>query len=126
MSAQRVRIPVKAWYGDEEMELDFPENWEVHECRMAGHDTPQMSDEELVEALQNPIGTAPIKELAKGKKQVVILFDDLTRPAPTWKILPFVIDELHEADITDDQIRFVTAYANHVAMSREDFVKKLG
>ena len=126
MNAQRIRIPIKAWYGDEEMELTFPEQWDVQEYRMAGHDTPPLSDEQLDQALKNPIGTQTISELAKGKKQVAILFDDLTRPAPTWKILPLVLKELHDVGITEDQIRFVTAYANHVAMSQEDFVKKLG
>ena len=126
MSAQNIRIPIKAWYGDEAMDLNFPESWEVHECRMAGHDTPPLRDDQLYEALQNPMGTKSIREMAQGRKQVVILFDDLTRPAPTWKILPFVLEELHGAGITDDQIRFVTAYANHAAMSQEDFVKKLG
>jgi len=126
MNTQAVRIPIKAWYGDEEMELNFPETWEVHECRMAGHDTPPLSDEQLREALRNPLGTQPLSEMAQGKKQVVILFDDLTRPAPTWKILPLVLEELQQAGITDDQIRFVTAYANHAAMCQEDFVKKLG
>jgi len=126
MTEQRIRIPIKAWYGDEEMELHFPENWQIHECRMAGHDTPPISDEQMAEALNHPIGTKTIKELARGKKRVVILFDDLTRPAPTWRILPMVLTQLHEAGIKDDQIRFVTAYANHAAMSQEDFVKKLG
>jgi nickel-dependent lactate racemase len=64
--------------------------------------------------------------MARGRKQVVILFDDLTRPAPTWRILPFVLEELREAGIADDQIRFVVGYANHAAMCLEDFSKKLG
>lgn len=126
MNTRAIRIPIKAWYGDEEMELQFPETWEVHECRMAGHDTPPVSDEQLREALRHPLGTAPLREMAQGRKQVVILIDDLTRPAPTWKILPYVLEELHEAGITDDHIRFVTAFANHAAMCQEDFVKKLG
>jgi len=126
MNEQRIQVPIKAWYGDEKMDLSFPEKWQVHECRMTGHDTPPLTDEQMGQALENPIGTKPIKELAQGKKQVVILFDDLTRPAPTWKILPLVLARLHEAGIADDQIRFVTAYANHAAMSQEDFVKKLG
>ncbi len=126
MNTQTIRIPIKAWYGDEEMELSFPESYAVHECRMAGHDTPPLSDENIIESLQNPLGTKPIRELAQGKKKVVILFDDLTRPAPTWKVLPFVLEELQQAGIADDQIRFVTAFANHAAMSQEDFVKKLG
>jgi nickel-dependent lactate racemase len=64
--------------------------------------------------------------MARGRKRVVILFDDLTRPAPTWKILPFVLEELQAAGIADDQIRFVGAFANHAAMCLEDFAKKLG
>jgi nickel-dependent lactate racemase len=126
MNAQTIRIQTKAWYGDEEMVLQFPEAWEVRECRMAGHDTPPLNEEQLREALAQPLGTEPLRQMARGRKEVVILFDDLTRPAPTWKILPFVLKELHEAGITDDQIRFVTAYANHAAMCQEDFVKKLG
>ena len=126
MNVQTIHIPIKAWYGDEEMELSFPEAWEVEECRMVGHDTPALSDDGLREALRQPLGTQPLREMARGRKQVVILFDDLTRPAPTWRILPFVLEELLEADIADDRIRFVGAFANHAAMSQEDFVKKLG
>ena len=126
MNTHTVSIPIKAWYGDEETELQFPETWDVQTCRMAGHDTPALSDDRLREALRHPLGTEPLREMAQGKKQVVILFDDLTRPAPTWKILPFVLEELREAGITDDQIRFVGAFANHAAMCLEDFAKKLG
>lgn len=126
MNAQTIRIPIKAWYGDEEMELHLPESWEVQECRMAGHDTPPLTDEHLREALRRPLGTEPLRQMARGRKQVVILFDDLTRPAPTWKILPFVLEELREAGIADDRIRFVGAFANHAAMCLEDFAKKLG
>ena len=126
MSVRSCRIPIKAWYGDEEMELTFPSRWDVVECRMAGHDAIPMTDEEISTALKNPMGTQPLKELARGKKDVVILFDDLTRPAPTWKILPFVIRELRSAGIEDEHIRFVAAYANHAAMRLNDFTKKLG
>jgi nickel-dependent lactate racemase len=126
MKAKTIRIPVKAWYGDEEMELQFPETWDVQECRMAGHDTPALSDEQLRGALQRPFGTEPLRQLARGRKRAVILFDDLTRPAPTWQILPWVLEELGEAGMADDQIRFVAAYANHAAMCYEDFAKKLG
>ena len=45
--------------------------------------TPEISDAEIREALDNPYGTETLAEMAKDKEQVVILFDDLTRPAPT-------------------------------------------
>lgn len=96
---------------------------------MAGHDTPPLNDEQLRAALDNPFGSKTLKELARGKAQkahnaqVAILFDDLTRPAPTWRIVPFVLETLHDAGIKEEQIRFVAAYANHAAMCREDFAK---
>ncbi|MDP6037597.1 MAG: lactate racemase domain-containing protein, partial [Candidatus Latescibacteria bacterium] len=124
--AHNINVPVKAWYGEEEMSLDFPDTWDVQHCPMVGHDTPALDDAQIREALENPYDTATLREMAKGKKQVVILFDDLTRPAPTHRILPFVLESLADAGIEDDQIRFVGAFANHAAMSQEDFVKKLG
>ena len=125
MNAQTVRILTKAWYGDEEMELQFPETWEVQECRMAGHDMPPLTNERIHDALKHPLGTKPLHEMANGKKQVVILFDDLARPTPIWKILPFVLKELKEAGISDDQIRFVAAHGTHLPLRQGDFVKKL-
>lgn len=126
MGTGKIKIPIKAWYGEEELTLNFPDQWDVTECRMAGHDTPALSDDQLKEQLANPYGTETLDKLAKGKKEVVILFDDLTRPAPTSRILPFVLKTLHAAGIEEDHIRFVGAFANHVAMMKDDFVKKLG
>ena len=126
MDTTTIRIPTHAWYGDCDMELQFPATWQVEECRMAGHDTPALDDDQLRAQLDSPLGTPRLRELARGRKQAVILFDDLTRPAPTWRILPLVLEELHAAGLTEDQIRFVGAFANHAVMSQEDFVKKLG
>jgi nickel-dependent lactate racemase len=126
MIKQMIRILTNAWYRDEEMELQFPGGWEVQESRMAGHNTPPLSEERILECLQKPLGTRPLKEMAVGKKQVVIIFDDLARPSPTSKIIPSILQELHKAGIQDDQIRFVAASATHAAMHQEDFVKKLG
>ena len=64
MPETSVRIPERAWYGDTETELTFPEGWQVQECRMAGHDTPELSDAEIREALENPIGAPALSELA--------------------------------------------------------------
>ena len=69
MTTQNIRIPIKAWYGDEEMDLNFPKRWEINECRMAGHDTPPLSDEQLKEALQSPLETKSLREMAQGKKR---------------------------------------------------------
>src|SRR4030042_1538824 len=68
----------------------------------------------------------PLREYAKGKKEVAILFDDLTRSTRVFEIIPYILEELAEAGIQDDQVRFIAAIANHQALDRASMVKKLG
>lgn len=123
---QRTRLRVDAWFGEREIELNFPANWEVDERRMAGHDRTALTDEEMQVALHNPIDSPRLSEIARGKKEVVILFDDITKPTPTYRIIPFVLEELHAADIDDDHIRFLCAAAAHRYPTYRELVSKLG
>lgn len=125
-TAKVMRVPTKAWFGDDGIDLHFPDSWDVIECRMAGHDAEPLSDEGIRGALRNPLGAEPLQEIARGRKRVAILFDDLTRPTPAWRVIPFVLEELHAVGIEDDQIRFIAAFANHHTMVRHDHVKKIG
>ena len=46
--------------------------------------TTELSEKELVEqSLDNPIGSKSLEELAKGKKDIVIISSDHTRPVPS-------------------------------------------
>ena len=63
------------------------------------------TEAELVEeALRNPIGTPPLRELAKGKKKIVLITSDHTRAVPSKLTLPILLREIREgnpeADIT--------------------------
>ena len=115
-----------AWYGDTELELQFPPSWDVTVYHMRGYSAPALSEEQIKQAFANPIGTQRIRELAKGKKEVVILFDEMTRPTKVFQLVPYVLQELEEAGIPDDNIRFISTLGNHRAMGRLDLVKKLG
>ena len=126
MNTKKVIVPILAWYGDEEYELEFPESWDVTVCNMQGANAPPLSDNEIKKAFANPIGTKTIEELAKGKKEVAILFDDLTRPTPIKIIVPFVLEQLATAGIPDDNIRFIAAFGAHGCMDGIAFRKKLG
>jgi nickel-dependent lactate racemase len=93
---------------------------------MAGHDKPSLSDDEMRSALQSPIGTPRLSEMAKGAKQVCILFDDIPKPTPSSRIMPFVLEELHAGGVTDEQIRFVCAPGTHRPLIYPEMVAKLG
>ena len=109
----KVRVPQLYWYDPSELELDFPESWEVHFCPPRGHDRPRLSAEGMQRAFDNPIGTPRLRELARGRREVAILFDDTTRPLRTHEVAPYVLKELAEAGIADEQIRFIAATGTH-------------
>jgi lactate racemase len=93
---------------------------------MNGHSVPELTPAQMQAALAKPLNTKKLRELAVGKKQVAILFDDISRPTPIHSILPHVLKELHEAGIPDTSIRFICATGCHGAHSYQDFERKLG
>lgn len=121
-----IEVPQLPWHGAKPLELALPGEWQVDVCNMAGYNRPAMNDDQIRVAIASPVGAPPIRELARGKSEVVILFDDLSRPTRAARIVPFVLDELALAGISDDRIRFVAAYGAHGPMNRVDLTKKLG
>ncbi|HJX12745.1 MAG TPA: lactate racemase domain-containing protein, partial [Dehalococcoidales bacterium] len=122
----RIKLPQLAWHGQKELDLDLPPGWRVDVCRMAGHDRPALKPAEIGKAVARPPGLPPLREYARGKKEVVVIFDDMTRVTRAADIVPHVLAELAAAGIADGQVRFIAAVGCHGAMSRLDFVKKLG
>jgi nickel-dependent lactate racemase len=121
-----VSVPQLAWWNDGEAKLSFPRDWEVTACYMQGHNAPKLSKEGFRKAFQNPIGTPPIREMARNKKNVVILFDDLSRPTKVAEIVPFVLEELAVGGVEEKDIQFICALGAHGAMTAIEFTKKLG
>ncbi len=121
-----ITLPQLAWHGTKKLELPLPDSWQVKLYNMAGYNRPAMKPDEIKASITNLIGTAPIRELAKGKNEVVIIFDDMTRVTRAAGIVPFILEELAEAGIPDNRIRFIASLGCHGALDRLDFVKKLG
>ncbi len=75
--------------------------------------------EEVVRSLQEPIGSPKLSEIVKPGEKVVIVTSDVTRPIPSYKVLPPVLDELTKAGIPDDDITVVFALGSHGGHSEE-------
>ena len=121
---QTVHIPWKAWYGDEQFALSFPADWNVKLCPI--HDAPALTPDQIQAAFDNPIGTPRLSVLAQGKRNAVIVFDDISRPTKGEQILKFVLAELAQSGIGRDQVKIIFALGAHRPMMRDDIVKKLG
>jgi nickel-dependent lactate racemase len=112
------------WHGRERLRLEWPESWQVQVCRMA--DAPAVAPEAIPAALERPVGSASIAELARGRGSCCILVDDMTRPTPAARILPALLSELESAGLAGEDIFFIVANGAHRALTRDDLVKKLG
>ncbi len=113
-----------AWHGDKELTLNFPTGWEVE--MLNPKDAPALSDAQIEQAFAEPIGTKRIAELAKGKKSAAIIVDDLSRPTPAFKVIPFLLQELFAAGVPKSEIRFVVGVVAHRPISEEEMAKKVG
>ncbi len=114
------------FFGDAEIRLTFPQGFELDVLRMPGHDAPGVTDDQILTALREPVGTQPLADLAAGKKTVCITFDDLTRPTPMSRVVPSVLAELRRAGIKDENIIFQGSFGSHSAMYQQDMAAKLG
>jgi nickel-dependent lactate racemase len=123
---QTVNLPQTAWFGPKVLELKFPDDWHIQSCYMQGYNRPAISDQMIIDSLRNPLGTTPLQTLARGKKEAVIVFDDLTRVTRTAQIVPHVLNELKNAGMNERNIRFICGTGLHGVMNRSHFVKKLG
>lgn len=82
--------------------------------------------EVLKSGMEKPHGAARLRDAARGRERVLMVIDDGTRNTPMDRILPYVLDELHAADIEDSQIRILTAQGTHRRMTDAELAKKLG
>jgi len=108
------------------LSLKFPERWNVEVCHMSGYNAPRLSDRQILARLTEPICSESLRGLASRRKEVAVIFDDITRPTQCYRIVPHLLSELAKAGISNDHIRFVAALGAHATNNRMDFVRKLG
>jgi nickel-dependent lactate racemase len=115
-----ISVPWKAWHSDDVYELTFLASWEVKGCPMADAPSASESESEIQQARSGPIACPPLELMARGRKRVAIAVDDLTRPAPTRRRLPFVLERLHSAGITAKQLTIVLALGSHPPLTTSE------
>lgn len=80
----------------------------------------------IAAALEAPVGSPRLRELAAGGRDAVVLCDDMTRPTPADRILPHLLNELNVAGIPDSAITIVMANGSHRPMTRPEIIARVG
>lgn len=92
----------------------------------AHHYHPEAGEIELVQqALENPIGSPRLRDLAKGKNKIVIIASDHTRPVPSKIMAPVMLDEIRAGNPQAD-ITFLIATGFHRLTTKEELISKFG
>jgi len=118
-------MKVKFPFGREKIEVELPDSAKILESKAAEY-VPSKSQEELVqEALENPIGSKRVSELAKGKKKIVIITSDHTRPVPSKITLPLYLKEIRKEN-PDCDITILIATGFHRPTTDQEMIDKFG
>lgn len=120
-----VRI-VRLRYGSQEQEVAIASGNLLDEAGMR-HVEPASDPLAAVQrALDNPVGSGRLEEIARGKERIVVLVDDLTRPTPTHMLLPPVLERLHQAGVKPESICVLVATGTHRPMTGPELAAKVG
>ncbi|MDR3734231.1 MAG: nickel-dependent lactate racemase [Acidobacteriaceae bacterium] len=77
-------------------------------------------------ALDAPIGSLPLEEIARGKRTAAISVCDITRPAPNAITLPPVLARLHRAGLRAEDITICIATGLHREATSDELDTILG
>ncbi len=114
-------------YGKEYITAEIPENRlnAVLVSRLHGYKANVSEDELIQNAISNPIGSAPLHELAQGKNKVVIIASDHTRPVPSKVIIPPMLEQIRRGN-PDADITLLIATGCHRGTTLSELREKFG
>ena len=97
-----------------------PEKNLVGILRAASAEAPASEEAEIRRALAEPIGSKMLREIVRPGEKIAIISSDVTRPMPTAKVMPALLDELYAAGVKGEDITLVFALGSHRRQSDEE------
>ena len=122
MQPDKFRVP----YGKSTIEFNIPASARttVVGSRLAEPlPDPQKA---VVKALAHPIGSPPLREIARAGNRVCIVFTDITRSSPDHLLVPALLDELRIAGVREDDVTLLCGIGMHRPSTYEEKVAKTG
>ena len=119
----KIKIP----YSNRLLEVEIPDHNLVGILESKAHTFHASgSQEEIVNrALDHPIGSATLEELVQGRKNMVIITSDHTRPVPSKVTMPILLKRIRKAN-PDIGITILIATGFHRPDTTEELIYKFG
>jgi lactate racemase len=116
-------------YGNGSISVDIPDQ-NLMQILQAGFSENQIDETAettaIMEALQNPVGTARLSEIVQKGQRIAVMVSDITRPVPSNKLLPALLHELSLGGVQDGDIRIIFGMGIHRRHSEQEKRKLVG
>ena len=113
-------------YGKGEMRFSLDPSLVITELRI--NEYPPLADPTTAirEAIRNPIGSRPLREIVKPGQTVTFIVNDPTRVARSDLFIPVLLEELNEAGVSDNDMQIIFALGTHRAMTEKEMIETVG
>jgi nickel-dependent lactate racemase len=117
---------VKLEYGRSGLEVEVPDKHVVR--TLAYKDAPPLADPAgaIRQSLARPIGTPPLAELSRGRRDACVVICDITRPVPNQAILTELLATLEQSGIPHDRITILIATGLHRPNLGDELIEMVG
>ncbi len=80
----------------------------------------------VLEAIYNPIGSAPINEIVKPGDTIAFICNDPTRVANSYDFMPVLVNEMNALGVKDEDMHIVFALGSHRLMDEKEMIEAVG
>lgn len=113
-------------FGMNKLPLFLPDSNLGNMIRAKAFET-HLSEKEILEhSIDNPIQSNQLREIISPGDRVVIITSDVTRPIPSYKILPILVDRLNQLGVNDRNIIVVFGMGSHRKHRAEEQIGLIG
>ncbi len=122
MHSGMYRIP----YGKSFIEFSLPASMRATVAISQPVTPLQDVDGAIRDALAHPVGSAPLRQIAKPGSRVCIVFTDITRASPDHLLVPALLRELLGAGVRPADVTLLCGVGMHRPSTRDEKIEKLG
>jgi len=117
---------VRLEYGRTGLDVELPDGLGIRTLAYKDADPLPDPDATLKQVLERPTGSAPLAEVARGRRDACILICDITRPVPNEMILRPLLETLEAEGIARENILILIATGLHRPNEGQELVEMLG
>ena len=100
-------------FGTGFQEVEVPDKNLIAELHANDVPVELTGEAEVRRALIAPIGSPRLKDIVHPGEKIAIITSDITRPMPTFKVMPALLDELYAGGIKKEDVTLVFALGSH-------------